>query len=214
MSGPEDPDILFEDENPVDNLKYRALQALADEQPNSIVADMLTHFDKATVLQILVLYGGTRPRIPKVDQIWNQFRNQTIVDNLDVRNDRVTRHQLAEYFGILDNDVSMIYSKAKQKKKYLSNSQVRRVVETLYKKNVEAFHKDMKALFSNKYGVEYFSLHDKLQDPEDQYLLREAVDKLKERCRAGVMKHPIFIGREYKIDYALKLVMDKIEENH
>ena len=214
MSGPEDPDILFEDENPVDNLKYRALQALADEQPNSIVADMLTHFDKATVLQILVLYGGTRPRIPKVDQIWNQFRNQTIVDNLDVRNDRVTRHQLAEYFGILDNDVSMIYSKAKQKKKYLSNSQVRRVVETLYKKNVEAFHKDMKALFSNKYGVEYFSLHDKLQDPEDQYLLREAVDKLKERCRVGVMKHPIFIGREYKIDYALKLVMDKIEENH
>jgi len=184
-----------DDERPVDALKHKALDVLADEFPNSIVADLLTHFDKPTVLKLLVLYGGRQLSIPKTDSIWTSYRNKVIVDNLDVKNDRVARHQLAEYFGITDNDVSMVFSKAKQRKKYLSNKQVQYVVDTIYRKNVERFHKEMKALFSNKYGVEYFSLHDDLQDPEDQFLLREAVEKLKERCRKDIQKHRVFIAR-------------------
>jgi len=187
---------------------------VADEFPNSIVADMLTHFDKDTVLQILVLYGGRQLRIPKVDSIWSSYRNKQIMDTLNRRNDRVSRHQLAEYFGISESTVSDLFNKAKQRNKYLSNTQVRRVVDTIYRKYVEKFHKEMKALFSNKYGIEYFSFHDDLQDPEDQYLLREAHEKLKERCRKAVKKHRVFVGREYKVDYALKLIMDMIEENH
>jgi hypothetical protein len=201
-------------DRPADKLKHEALDALAEQFPSSTVADLLTHFDKDTVLKLMVLYGGSVVRLPQVKTIWTSYRNKIIVETLDTRNDKVTRAQLAEYFGISNIDVSTVYSKAKQTKKYLSNAQVKRIVETIYRKNVEKFHKEMKALFSNKYGVEYFSVHDDLQNPEDQYLIREAVDKLIERCRKDVKSHPVFIAREYKIDYALKLIMEKIEDNH
>lgn len=199
---------------PAQKLKHEALDALADEYPNSIVADMLTHFNKDIVLQFLVLYGGRQMSLPKTDSIWVSYRNKVIVGTLDVKNDRVTRHQLAEYFGVLDSDVSKIYYQSKQRKKYLSNAQVQRVVDSIYRKNAEKFHKEMKDLFSNKYGVEYFSVHDELQDPEDQFLLKEALEKLKVRCRKELNAHRVFVGRMYKLDYALKLMMDKIKENH
>lgn len=217
MDIPEDiiaQNFKIDEERPATKIKYKALSALADDYPSGVVVDMLTHFDKKTVLKLLVLYGGKRLSLPSVQKIWVSYRNKIIVDNLDIRNDRVARVQLAQYFGVSEDTVRWVYNNAKQKKRYLSNTQVKNVIDTIYKKNVELFRKEMKGLFSDRYGIEYFSMHDDRQNPEDQYLLREAMDKMTEKCRADVEKHPIFIGRGYKVDYALKLIMEKIAENH
>ena len=54
----------------VEQIKYKALYALADTYPNSFVVDMLTFFDEKTVFKFLSLYGGRRINIPKTETIW------------------------------------------------------------------------------------------------------------------------------------------------
>jgi len=44
--------------------------------------------------------------------------------------------------------------------------------------------------------------------------LKEAKEKLIERCRKDIKNHPTFIGREHKLDYAIAKILQKIEENH
>jgi len=190
------------------------LQALGQEYPDAFVADMLTHFDENVVLKFMTLYNGRTLKVPNVDLIWKSYRNKVIIETLLVDNTIVVRQKLAEHFGISPVTVRDVFYKHRSKVKKITNKTVLNIVETVYRKNVEIFHRDMKNMFSDKYGIEYFSVHDTLQNPEDIYLLKEAKEKLAERCKKDIKNHPTFIGREYKIDYALAKILQKIEDEH
>jgi hypothetical protein len=203
-----------------DEIVKEGLFAYISQFPNSIVGDLLTHFytkkswkPQEIILQFLTLYGGRQLDIPKVDSIWRSYRDKVVIDTLLVKNTKVARQQLAEYFGVSSNLIYGICYRNKQQGVYLSNKSISKIVETVYRHNIEIFHKEMKKLFSEKYGIEYFSIHDERQNPEDQYLIKEALEKLKERCEKGIKQHSVFIGREYKIDYGIALIMKKIDEN-
>jgi hypothetical protein len=190
------------------------LQALGQQYPDAFVADMLTHFDDKVVLTFMTLYGGRILKVPSVDLIWKAYRNKVIIETLLVDNTVVVRQALSHHFGIAPATVRDVFYRHRSKVRKITNKTVLNIVETVYRKNVEIFHREMKKLFSDKYGIEYFSVHDSLQNPEDMYLLKEAKEKLIERCKEGIKKHPTFIGREYKIDFAIAKILQKIEESH
>jgi len=193
-----------------------SLSEVQSRYPDSIIADLLTHFDQDTVLKLMILYNGRTICFPKIDTMWKTFRNKIIVDALSILNNHTNVKQLAHYFGIPEYTIRNIYYSQRNRlpSMKLTSTTVGKIVETIYRKNVEKFNKDMRGLFTDKYGVGYFSVHDITQNPEDLFVLKDGVDKLKSKCILDVQKHPIFTGREYKIDEAVKLVLKKIAENH
>jgi len=197
-----------------DEILSEGLQALGQEYPDAFVADMLTHFDEKTVLEFMTLYNGRTLKVPTVDLIWKSYRNKVIIETLLVDNTIVVRQKLAEHFGLAVDTVRKVFYKHRSKVKKITNKTVLNIVETVYRKNVEIFHKEMKKMFSDKYGIEYFSVHDSLQNPEDMYLLAEAKERLIDKCKKDIKNHPTFIGREYKIEFALAKILQKIEDNH
>lgn len=203
-----------------DEIVKEGLFAYISEFPNSIVGDLLSHFytkeswaPQEIILQLLTLYSGSQLTIPKVESIWRSYRDKVVVETLLIKNTQVSRQQLAAYFGVRADIIYNICFKARQKNVHLSDSAIDKMVETVYRKNKEILHKEMKKLFSEKYGIEYFSVHDDTQDPEDQYLIKEALEKFKERCTKDIRQHMMFIGREHRIDCALLKIIRKIEEN-
>lgn len=190
------------------------LNDLGSKYPDSFVVDMLTNFSVDVVLKFMTLYSGRTLSVPKIDFIWKSYRNKIIIKTLLVENNKVIRLQLAEYFGISPNTVRGIFYKYRNNTIRITNESIIKVVETIFRKNSEKFNKRMKAIFSRKYGIEYFSFYDSLQNPEDIFLLKEARRKLVDDCKNDIKNHPIFIGREHKIKYANKKIVEKIDAEY
>ena len=112
--------------------------------------------------------------------------------------------------------VQVVYNvcyQAKQRHVYLSNSSIQKVVDTIYKKNKEQHLKETKKIFAGKYGIEYFSEHDVTQDPEDRYLIKEAIEKFEKKCIKELEDHSIFIARKHRLDYALSCMIKLLEDS-
>jgi len=191
-----------------------ALEALSENLPNSIVADLVAHFESSVVIELLTLYGGRQVKFPKVDTLWTSYRNQVIVQELVINNSKENRRQLAEYFGISTDIVSKAFSRYKERTVRVSWNAVENIIEVIYRKNSEIFHREMKQLFSDKYGVDYFSLHELKQNPEDLYLVREAMQMFTTRCVDDLNKHPVLVDRPVYLARAVDRIIKLIEERH
>lgn len=192
----------------------QALESLANNYPNSVVADLMTHFEPSIVIELLTLYGGSQVKFPEIDTLWVSYRNQVITEQLVINNNKETRRQLAEYFGVPADKVTDIFSQYKRKTIRVSWSTVEKIIETVYRKNSEIFHREMKQLFSDKYGVEYFSLHELKQNPEDLYLVRESMQMMTTRCVDDLNKHPVLVDRPKYLERAVEKIIRLIEERH
>ncbi len=193
----------------------QALEALSEDYPNSIISDMLYHFPKDVVLQFLILYNGRRIIVPQVETIWKSYRNKIIFDTLVVNNSKVARQQLAEYFKVLESTVSKIFHReCNRLSPRLTQATLGKIAQVIYNKEVQNLHKDMKKLFGDKYNIQYFTLHDETQNPEDLFLLKEAIDRMQERCFKVLENHKLFIGREDRIPEAQQLIRFLITDNH
>ena len=191
-----------------------AVDALSINHPNNVVADLVAHFDTETVIKLLTLYGGSQVLFPEIETLWKDYRNQVITEQLVINNGKETRRQLAEYFGISTDTVSKIFSEYKRKTIRVSWNTVEKIIETVYRKNSEIFHREMKQLFSDKYGVEYFSLHELKQNPEDLYLVREAMHMMTTRCVNDLNKHLVLVDRPKYLAQAVEKIIKLIEDRH
>ena len=190
------------------------LQAYADKFPNSVVVDLIANFDKEMVLKFLILYGGRQISVPKVDGIWRNYRDQVIEQTLDVKNNRVVRKKLSEYFKVMPRVITDSYARSKYVAKRLSTDAIDRVIETVYRKNTEKLRKYLRGTFSTKYGVKYYSAHDVYQNPEDRYLIAEALKIMKADCVDEIKNHPIFKSGDNRVKYAVEKILKQIEDNN
>jgi len=190
------------------------LQAYADKFPNSVVVDLIANFDKEIVLKFLIFYGGRQISFPKVDGIWRNYRDQVIEQTLDVKNNRAIRKQLSEYFKVTPSIITDSYARSKYIVKKLSTDAIDRVIETTYRKNTEKLRKYLRGTFSAKYGIKYYSAHDVYQNPEDRYLIDEALNIMKADCESEIRNHLIFKSGDDRIQYAVDKILKKIEDNN
>lgn len=133
-----------------------ALKAAAKDFPNSIVADLMMYFPQKTVLKLLTIFSGQMIRFPKIETVWNSYRNKTIKLTLDIKNDRITRDQLALFFGISANWVSDIYRYMKRKegkkKPRIRAKTVEKTTKRIYMMEQGELMKEFKEVLLRKKG--------------------------------------------------------------
>jgi len=120
-----------------------ALTALVADFPNSVVADLLTHFSAEVVIELIQIYSGQAIFIPKVESVWRSYRNKVIQDTLDLRNTLVERKQLANFFGITHQHVAAIYSRERKQRK-VSRRTTRLTAKRVYADEMRATFEEVK----------------------------------------------------------------------
>jgi len=133
-----------------DDLIQDALESAAEAFPNSIIADLLSHFPPKIVMEFIEIYSGQYLKIPKVDTVWRSYRNKIIRETLDLKNTSVVRRRLSEYFGIPLGRVSSIYRDEKNKKRKYRKSSMEKSLQRIYAKESKKAFEDMKTILYKK----------------------------------------------------------------
>jgi len=119
-----------------------SVRAMALQHPNSIIADLLTHFSPKIVMEIIQIYSGQQLVIPRIESVWRSYRNKVVRDTLDMRNTLSEREQLAGFFGTSSQYISVIYSNEKKKHPVVSTRTTTSVAERVYRDKVRGAFKD------------------------------------------------------------------------
>lgn len=194
------------------SLKKKELVIFARDFPNSVIADMLTHFDKKTVVKLIEFYGGDQVSIPSIKTIWTNYRNRAIKDELDKMNSKEIKGRLAEKFGLSISNVSKIYYQVScrgiAKVKYRT---IKKIVDIILRKNLRIFWKSKKDIIINLERKNY-SIRNILDNPEILFLFEKERDALIEQCREDIKNHLVFSDREIEEDIAAKLLFFEIDK--
>lgn len=134
-----------------EQLLKTAVESLASEFPNSIVADLLVHFPHAVVFKLIEIYSGRTLRIPRTESVWRSYRNKVIYDALTAENILAVRRQLSEFFGISPNHVRSIYTYEKNRKmRTLKKRSTERSAKLVYKGRMGKFFEEITEVISRK----------------------------------------------------------------
>jgi len=127
-----------------------ALHVMAEDYPDSFLAELLVHFDVAVIAKLIYLYGGQMFHIPNKDNVWRNYRNKIVRKTLDLRDDKAARKELARFFGISYPYVLAIYRKEKERYPEANFTKIDTIVRKLYKKKCGVLYKEMTELFLRK----------------------------------------------------------------
>lgn len=127
-----------------------ALFGMAESYPDSLLAELLVNFEIGVVAKLIQIYGGQAFQIPRKENVWRDYRDKLVRKTLDLKNDRITRKELAQLFGVSYPYVSAIYRKEKEKYPEASFMKIDALVREIYKRRHEALYKEMTELFSRK----------------------------------------------------------------
>lgn len=193
-------------------IKKEALLAFVNDFPNSVVADLLMHFDKEVVVKLVEFYSGRQLTIPTVKTVWTSYRNRIIASTLKKEDTGVVRERLASNFGLTNQRLSEIYSHAKKTRiTRVKDRTITNIVDTIFKKNFKKYNREVKILVEVLEGGKP-SLHDVNQNPEVLFLIKEQRKILIEQCVEDLDNHLVFSDRVFLRQRAVSLCIRKIEE--
>lgn len=125
-------------------LLAKALEATAEEYPNSVVGDLLMLFPHEVVMTLLVTFAGEQIVFPKLDVIWRSYRNRVIFNALSARNTKEIRTRLGLTFGLAEDKVAKIFFYEKTKRNRVHKGTLERSAKRMYQGNLEILMKDVK----------------------------------------------------------------------
>ena len=67
-------------------VERKAVESFARQFPNSVIADLIMHFSKETVVKLIELYSGRQITLPTISSVWISHRNKMIKEELDKDN--------------------------------------------------------------------------------------------------------------------------------
>jgi hypothetical protein len=132
-----------------EDLFFKAIEASAVDNPNSVVCDLMTLFDKDVVSKLLVTFSGEQIFFPKIESIWASYRNQVIFNTLSAKCDIQTKRFLARQFDVSVDRITRIFYDTKGKASSVKPVTIRKFQGRVYRSKFQKLMKDSRdALFS------------------------------------------------------------------
>jgi len=128
----------------------RALRINVVNNPDSVLGDLMAHFDDKTVIKFIRLYSARSIKIPDVHEIWRVYRNKIVRNELDKEDTRDRRIKLAVFFRISLSHISAILHKERREHKDASDLKIEDVVRHIYDRDLTAGYKEVVEVYPNK----------------------------------------------------------------
>jgi len=117
-----------------EKLFLRAMEAVAETSPTSILGDLLMLFPADVAVKLIVTFAGETVNFPNLDVIWRSYRAKVIRSALNAKNSSAERARLAAYFCISTEKVSQIYSHERSKeRKRVTDFQLVKTAKRVYR---------------------------------------------------------------------------------
>jgi len=128
----------------------RVLRINAVNDPDSVLTELMSHFEYKVVMRLIRLYSGKQIKIPDMNVIWRIYRDKLIRNELDKEDTRERRMSLADYFDITLSHVSIILRKEKKDHLKASEMNIGDEVRHIYGKNLDASYKEVIEVYPGK----------------------------------------------------------------
>ena len=128
----------------------RVLRINAVNDPDSVLTELMSHFEYKVVMRLIRLYSGKQIKIPDMNVIWRIYRDKLIRNELDKEDTRERRMSLADYFDITLSHVSIILRKERKDHLKASEMNIGDEVRHIYGKNLDASYKEVIEVYPGK----------------------------------------------------------------
>jgi len=128
----------------------RVLRINAVNDPDSVLTELMSHFEYKVVMRLIRLYSGKQIKIPDMNVIWRIYRDKLIRNELDKEDTRERRMRLADYFDITLSHVSIILRKERKDHLKASEMNIGDEVRHIYGKNLDASYKEVIEVYPGK----------------------------------------------------------------
>lgn len=129
---------------------YSAMKATVATDSSSIIADLMTNFDTATIAKFLTIFGGQTLKFPTIESVWRHYMATVIFSTLSVRDTKAVRRSLAKEFKTTMTDVCNMFCAELAKKKPVDPLIESLIAERVYLGEKEKTFEELKLTFSKK----------------------------------------------------------------
>ena len=128
----------------------RALRINVVNKPDSILGDLMAHFDNKIVIKLIRLYSAKSIKIPDVHDIWRVYRDKIVRKELDSEDTRERRVKLAMFFRISLSHISAILHKERREHPDAGDLEIEDDIRHIYDKDLNAGYKEVVEVYPNK----------------------------------------------------------------
>jgi len=128
----------------------RVLRINAVNNSDSVLTELMSHFEYKIVMRLIRLYSGKQIKIPDMNVIWRVYRDKLIRYELDKEDTRERRTKLAEYFSITFSHLSMVLRKERKDYPKASEMDIRDEIRHIYGKDLNASYKEVIEVYPGK----------------------------------------------------------------
>ena len=128
----------------------RALRINVVNKPDSVLGDLMAHFDNKIVIKLIRLYSAKLIKIPDVHEIWRVYRDKIVRNELDKEDTRERRIKLAAFFRISLSLISAILHRERREHPDANDLEIEDVVRHIYDKDLIAGYKEVVEVYPNK----------------------------------------------------------------
>jgi len=128
----------------------RALRINVVNNPDSVLGDLMAHFDNSVVIKLIRMYSAKSIKIPDVHEVWRVYRDKIIRNELDKEDTRDRRINLAKFFNISLPHISTILHKERREHPSADKLGVEDVVKHIYERDLNAGYKEVVEVYPNK----------------------------------------------------------------
>jgi len=128
----------------------RVLRINAVNDPDSVLTELMSHFEYKIVMRLIRLYSGKQIKIPDMNVIWRVYRDKIVRNELDKEDTRDRRMKLADYFSITLSHISMILRKERKDYPKASDMKIGDEVRHIYGKDLDASYKEVIEVYPGK----------------------------------------------------------------
>lgn len=128
----------------------RALRINVVNKPDSVLGDLMAHFDDRTVMKLIRLYSAKLVKIPDVNEIWRAYRDKIVRNELDKQDTRERRIKLAVFFRISLPHISAILHKERREHPDANDLEIEDAVRHIYDRDLIAGYKEVVEVYPSK----------------------------------------------------------------
>jgi len=116
----------------------RALRINVVNDPDSILGDLMAHFEDDIVIKLIRMYSNKLIKFPDVNDIWRVYRDKIIRNELDKEDNSQRRKDLAKFFRISLSHVSAIFHKERREHPNADKLDVENSIKHIYNRDLNA----------------------------------------------------------------------------
>ena len=128
----------------------RALRINVVNKPDSVLGDLMAHFDNKIVIKLIRLYSAKSIKIPDVHEIWRVYRDKIVRNELDREDTRERRIKLARFFRISLPHISTILHKERRDHPDADDLGVEDAIRYIYDRDLTAGYKEVVEVYPSK----------------------------------------------------------------